>query len=86
MTTQLLCVHCEQPLHRVQRAKAQTLKSCPNCSTRNGKQHVYHDYPEDYGETKKRITSANPKGSQSWCSLCRSKKGPWSGPLCTKVK
>jgi transposase len=86
MPNKPLCMPCRKQLHLVQRAKAQTLKSCPHCSTKNGRQHVYHDYPEAYGETGKRVTAANPKGSQSWCTRCRARRGPWSGPLCKAVK
>lgn len=47
-------------------------KSCPKCSTQNGRVHVFHDQ-SNFGFTDKRITSKNPKGIQSYCKGCRSR-------------
>lgn len=51
-------------------------KSCPACSNNAG-EDIFYRCPEDFGTTKKRISSNNPAGLQSYCSKCRSnKQGP----------
>lgn len=46
-------------------------KSCPNCSKTNGNEHVFHKYPDAFGQTDARITVNNPNGDQSYCTECR---------------
>ncbi len=55
-------------------SKSHWLKSCPECSRKAG-QVVYKKYPEDFGESEaeSRQTQTH-RGSQSWCSECRSTK------------
>jgi hypothetical protein len=51
-------------------------KSCPHCSDANGKEHVHHPYPANFGNTPARMTARNPDGDQSYCAACRRlKKG-----------
>lgn len=69
-----LCKKCKRPLNESQwKVKDNiTYKSCPKCSTDNGKEHVYYEFPENFGTTEKRITLNNPEGAQSYCYSCRS--------------
>lgn len=52
-------------------ATGKIYKSCPHCSDTNGKEHVFHAYPADFGRTPARITAKNPDGDQSYCISCR---------------
>jgi len=45
--------HCNKPLN--EGLFHGNLKSCPNCSTRNGQEHVFYPYPEAFGTTPKEL-------------------------------
>lgn len=83
-----LCQKCNESLNKSQyRTNAGgEYKSCPNCSSNNGKEHVYYKYPVCFGITDKRSSSEHPDGPQSHCTTCRFKKS-WSvvGKLCTEL-
>lgn len=51
--------------------QGQEYKSCPRCSDTNGVEHVYHKYPDSFGQTDARVTGRNPHGDQSYCVDCR---------------
>ena len=57
------CSHCNRPLNEGQ--FHEDLKSCPNCSTKNGHEHVFYQYPEAFGTTPKRASNRRPETSQS---------------------
>ncbi len=63
------CKHCGKPLNETQ--YHENLKSCPNCSVKNGTEHVFYSYPEAFGTTSLRATSNRPDGPQSYCTACR---------------
>lgn len=82
-----MCSNCTRPLKISQYSKDGNYKSCPKCSTDNGKEHVF--YPVDhFGYTDLRITGNNPNGIQSWCPPCRGKVDSTSsfGLLCSQIK
>ncbi len=67
----MFCKKCGKKLNiSVYNSKGQ--KSCPKCSSNNGKEHVFYDLIE-FGFTDKRVTKSNPKGIQSYCKSCRMK-------------
>lgn len=66
-----ICSVCGMPLNISQWRKNRQYKSCPRCSVINGKEHVYYKYPDNFGITKKRASSTNPDGPQSYCVPCR---------------
>ncbi len=66
------CNHCLKPLNEAQYHN--NLKSCPNCSSNNGSEHVFYPYPEAFGNTPKRATSIHLDGPQSHCTACRGGK------------
>lgn len=66
------CNHCNKPLNVAQYHN--DLKSCPNCSTQNGVEHVFYKYPKAFGTTPKRATNARPDGPQSYCTACRGRQ------------
>jgi len=70
------CQHCHQPLNVSQYNARRTVKSCPNCSTINGKHHVYYAYPDEFGTTALRATASTPDGAQSYCTACRGGQTP----------
>lgn len=81
-----LCKNCNRPLNESQYKKIgeTTYKSCPRCSSNNGEEHVYYEYPSGFGETEKRASSAHPNGPQSYCVPCRGKgNGNLLGKLCS---
>lgn len=82
-----LCKVCGKLLNRSQYSKDGTFKSCPNCSTVNGEEHVYYSYPEDFGTTPKRASSNRPDGPQSHCESCRFEKSSYpSSILCSEIE
>ena len=66
-----VCEICGKPLNESQYSNDKRYKSCPKCSTKNGKQHVYYTYPESFGVTNTRTTKNSPEGAQSYCTSCR---------------
>lgn len=67
-----LCQCCNQPLKRSQYKKGKQYKSCPGCSKQNGKEHVYYEFPKQFGFTPLRVSRKDPLGAQSYCNDCRS--------------
>lgn len=65
------CEHCGKPLRRSQYSSDDKLKSCPRCSTNDGKQHVFYDYPAGFGQSEARESEETPDGAQSHCVSCR---------------
>lgn len=82
------CKICGKPLKESQRKG--DYKSCPRCSTIDGKEHVY--FPNNFfGCSKKRITKNNPDGIQSHCCEHRPPQKansaiPPQGIKCSKMK
>jgi len=74
----VVCQHCGKPLNESQYRKGKQYKSCPQCSSKNGKEHVYYTYPENFGTTPLRVSTNSPEGAQSYCYPCRG-RGPSSG-------
>ncbi|MDY4078263.1 MAG: hypothetical protein SOY42_05690 [Clostridium sp.] len=66
-----ICIICGRPLNESQYSSDKQYKSCPRCSERNGKQHVYYPYPKSFGVTDKRASKNSPEGAQSYCTICR---------------
>ena len=80
------CQHCRRPLNEAQWRLNNAFKSCPKCSTNNGLEHVYYRYPDNFGTTQHRSSSAHPEGPQSHCVTCRSNSTPiTSGSLCREL-
>lgn len=81
------CRHCGEPLNQSQYAQGRTLKSCPKCSTEDGKEHIFYSYPVAFGKSEKRASASIPDGAQSWCTLCRGNDyGPRDGGCrCSEV-
>lgn len=46
------CKVCGLPLNQSQRSADRKYKSCPKCSTKNGNEHIYYKYPENFGNTE----------------------------------
>ena len=80
------CERCGAPLNESQYNATETLKSCPKCSTIDGRQHVYYKNPEAFGTTDLRSTMSRPAGEQSWCTACRARSSEAPEPtLCQDV-
>ena len=80
------CINCNQRLNKSIFNSDRTKKSCPACSTKNGSQHVFYDYPEAFGVTDKRKSGKNPDGPQSYCTPCRgNKESNHQSYICDKV-
>lgn len=81
------CNVCGLPLNQAQRSADGRYKSCPKCSTRNGQEHVYYEYPTCFGNTPSRATSLHREGPQSYCVPCRGDNIPTTtGILCSNVQ
>lgn len=79
------CQACARLLSRSQWRANDMLKSCPRCSSANGREHVFHRHPEAFGETSARASAADPEGSQSWCTACRGRMPPGGGRRCSEL-
>ena len=64
------CASCGEPLNRSRYSPSRDLKSCPECSVRNGS-HVFRPYPDAFGTSEMRASDEEPEGPQSYCSACR---------------
>jgi hypothetical protein len=76
------CLHCGESLKRSRYNSTKTKKSCPNCSQGNGKEHVFHPFPDSFGLTPARANDEDPDGAQSWCTGCRANGTPTPGVSC----
>lgn len=65
------CESCHTPLNRSRRSRDGQWKSCPDCSVRDGAQHVFYPYPDSFGVSQARVTGEDADGAQSYCSSCR---------------
>lgn len=65
------CIICNEPLNITQWRRDKQYKSCPKCSTINGNEHVYYEFPDAFGITEKRKSHNHPEGPQSYCVACR---------------
>lgn len=65
------CSHCGKPLNQSQYRKEKKYKSCPRCSQADGNQHIYYEYPQEFGITSLRSSPNSPEGAQSHCQVCR---------------
>jgi len=45
-------------LRKQEPGSGRKFKSCPNCSTTHGEEHIFHPYPTDFGNTPARVTAA----------------------------
>lgn len=65
------CRVCDRTLRRAFKSPDTRWKSCPECSGRNGDQHVFRPYPDGFGLSPAREESGVVDGTQSWCEACR---------------
>lgn len=72
----MTCTHCKALLNRQQFSADETWKSCPRCSTDDGSEHIFYQYPEAFGVTEKRASQTHPEGPQSYCTACRNNASP----------
>ncbi|REL31414.1 hypothetical protein [Thalassotalea euphylliae] len=77
---------------RVDAESGHTYKSCPHCSATHGSEHVFHQYPYDFGMPSANVTSANPDGFQGCCRKCRtlaageSSRNVKKGRVCSSLR
>ena len=67
------CNVCGIALNRSRRSKDGHWKSCPECSVRNGMEHVFWPYPDSFGESQARVSGEDAAGAQSHCAGSRSR-------------
>lgn len=72
----MTCKHCNKKLNEsiIIEKNGIKYKSCPRCSSQNGKYHIFKEYLSGFGITDKRITSNNLDGVQSYCNCHRGNK------------
>lgn len=78
-STTAACSTCKRALNRSQYSEGKKLKSCPRCSSNDGREHVFYDYPDAFGQTEARVSDATPDGAQSYCATCRTNDAPMRG-------
>lgn len=77
--TTATCIACKRRLNRSQYSEDRKLKSCPRCSTKDGREHIFYDYPDAFGQTDARVSETTPDGAQSYCATCRTNDEPVFG-------
>lgn len=65
------CSACNRVLRRAFKSADGKWKSCPECSGRDGAQHVFKPYPDAFGLSPARMEAGVEDGTQSWCEDCR---------------
>ena len=65
------CEHCKKSLGTSVYNPTKSLKSCPSCSTRNGRQHVFYNHPDGFGVSEAGAAKKDARGVQSHCKACR---------------
>jgi hypothetical protein len=85
--TGVKCAACDRALRSSIYREDEKWKSCPNCSGRQGSEHVLRRNPDEFGTTDHRVTDGSPDGVQSHCAACRVKEVPAdSGRLCSSFR
>ena len=70
------CAHCKRPLSRSQYSGDKKMKSCPKCSSADGREHIFYEYPVAFGQSEARVSEGTPDGAQSYCATCRTNNDP----------
>ena len=70
------CAHCKRLLNRSVYSPDKAWKSCPRCSSIDGAEHVFYEYPDGYGTSDARISDDASDGAQSYCKTCRAGQEP----------
>jgi hypothetical protein len=73
------CEVCGIALNRSRRSADGHWKSCPECSVRDGVEHVFWPFPENFGVSQARVSGEDAEGAQSHCASCRSRGASNSG-------
>ncbi len=76
LTGTTLCDRCARKLRQSQYSADRQWKSCPSCSVRDGVVHIFHQYPQAFGQSEARENDETPDGAQSWCQACRTGELP----------
>jgi hypothetical protein len=73
------CSACGTALNRSRRSRDGHWKSCPECSVRDGVDHVFWPFPENFGVSQARVSGEDAEGAQSHCGRCRNRGASNSG-------
>jgi len=57
------CEVCGVALNRSRRSDDGHWKSCPECSVRDGVEHVFRPFPEDFGVSQARVSGEDAEGA-----------------------
>jgi hypothetical protein len=72
--TRTPCVHCAAELREVVTSADGEWRSCPECSTRHGRQHVFLPFPREFEEgavESQAPSDGEPDPRAQWCRSCR---------------
>ena len=91
--TRTPCVHCAAELREIVTSPDGEWRSCPECSTRHGRQHVYLPYPREFDEeaiaaaagAAEPASGAAPDPRALWCRSCRAGQRSSGFRLCKAV-
>lgn len=82
------CVACAKDLQEVLMAPDGAWRSCPHCSSRDGRQHVYRPFPDafDPAEAGPPAEAPDDDPRHHWCRDCRAGKRVQEFRLCRDVR
>ena len=65
------CITCAKPLNEPQRRDEDRWQSCPECSVRGGREHIFRRFPDAFGEAASGETATGGTEPDSRCTACR---------------
>ena len=78
------CATCSKDLRKSQASADAAWMSCPECSGRNGRQHVLHAYPEAFAAPDTTAVAGPDDAQQGWCLGCRAGGAEVASRLCSE--
>ena len=78
------CITCAKDLREVQSPPDGAWHSCPSCSARNTRQHVFLPYPAAF-DVEADAAAAEDDPKRGWCTDCRAGRASSGFKLCNVV-
>lgn len=87
-TRKVPCVSCAMNIHDIRTSADGLWRSCPSCSARSGRHHVFQPFPAAFDIVDEVVpdgeTSEDPK--YGWCNACRAGGRVMTFKTCFQVR